>query len=371
MFARIALVGLISVIGDICACSQIVVVSELELLCNTDQGKKVLQEVDQFTVKIMNIVEQEKQLVLQQEARYISLQEMYKSSKNNISEREILQIEQEVEEARAIFEGKKVEAQQHIENHYKAMAAKFCKEVCCRYQTKYNFDIAVFASLESLAFFANKVDITSVLLQELHKEIVIRSKKYSTKEEIQQLFSDLDLVYLEKNNIDSSFVKLLDTYQKEYYALYPEISNHLFQKYSLAIEKKHRAPVYVSWISDVVGWGLFAAADIFQGDLIQEYVGVLIDDLDGARDMSYAWNILKVPGRNLLFIDPRQQGNEMRFVNHSDIPNVEPQLVLGRDGRYHLCYVAKKDIKKDQQLLVNYGPLYWKSNAHIEPLTTS
>ena len=33
------------------------------------------------------------------------------------------------------------------------------------------------------------------------------------------------------------------------------------------------------------------------------------------------------------------------------------------DGRWHLAYVAKKPIKKDQQLLANYGKPYWKGRG--------
>jgi len=345
-----------------------VTIVESELLHKTQQGQKVLKEIDGFDRKIMAIVEQEKLLVIEQEKQYEALRDAYQKSKQNLSENAMFVAEQELIIAQDLLRDKQLEAKNHIENHYQAMAAKFCREVCFRYQAKYKFDVVVSSLSDMFIFVKNTIDITSLLIQELQKETEIRSKKYRTKAEIKQLFADLGLIYLDANKIDPFFEKILDSYQKEYYAANAAMSDHYFQKYSSAIAKKQRAPVFVAWISDSVGWGIFAAADIARGDFIQEYVGVLIDDVDSKRDMSYAWNILKVPERNLLFIDPKHEGNEMRFGNHSDKPNIESVLAPGCDGRYHLCYVAKENIKEGQQLLVNYGPVYWKQGAKYEAL---
>jgi|GEM_PF-572349 len=351
--------------------NRFVILSVSELLHKTEQGQKVLKEVDNFALKIMAIVEQEKAVVMEQEKQYEKLRDAYQKSKQNLSEEAIVVAEQELITAQDLLQDKQIEAQSHIENHYQAMSAKFCKEVCSRYQTKYKFDVVASSLSDIILFSKSKVNITNALIQELQKETEIRSKKYTTKAEMKQLFADLDLIYLDTNKIDPSFEKVLDLYQKEYYVANKEVSDRHFQKYSLAIEKKQRAPVFVAWISDKVGWGVFAAADIARGDFIQEYVGVLIDGLDSNRDKSYAWNILKVPDRTLLFIDSKYEGNEMRFGNHSDQPNVESLLAPGRDGRYHLCYVAKEDIKQGQQLLVNYGPVYWKEGVKYEALVAN
>ena len=47
-------------------------------------------------------------------------------------------------------------------------------------------------------------------------------------------------------------------------------------------------------------------------------------------------------------------GGIPRFVNHSPNPNVDVNAVLV-DGSYHMVYVTLTEVKKDSQLLQNYG----------------
>ena len=54
----------------------------------------------------------------------------------------------------------------------------------------------------------------------------------------------------------------------------------------------------------------------------------------------------------------------MRFVNHSDEPNLGMKFVF-QDNAWHVIYVAKKEIAKGEQLLVSYGNQYWKNRKKV------
>lgn len=107
-----------------------------------------------------------------------------------------------------------------------------------------------------------------------------------------------------------------------------------------------------------MGFGLFAKCDIPQGTLLSEYTGRLfpLDSLN-LRDGTYAF----VFG-GTAYCDASQYGTLSRFVNHHckkynlDIVDV----VYGR--RKVICYTARRDIAKDEQLFVTYGFEYFKAD---------
>lgn len=59
------------------------------------------------------------------------------------------------------------------------------------------------------------------------------------------------------------------------------------------------------------------------------------------------------------FIDAEKYGNESRYVNHyknlSRRPNIRSQVVYDSSG-WHLIYKVIHPIKKDEQILIDYGP---------------
>lgn len=93
--------------------------------------------------------------------------------------------------------------------------------------------------------------------------------------------------------------------------------------------------------SSVHGKGVFAARDIWKGEVIGEYESrptrvkaehnpYVIEVYDGDEFLEYRMGI-----------------NEFKYINHSSEPNVE----MGDD----LVFVALRDIKQDEELLWFYG----------------
>lgn len=81
-----------------------------------------------------------------------------------------------------------------------------------------------------------------------------------------------------------------------------------------------------------------------------QYLGILYDDSD--LDL-------------LVEADAETAGNEFRYLNDyrniSSRPNVKLDSVpVG--GSWHILVVAIEDIKKGEELLIDYGSFYWESD---------
>ena len=124
------------------------------------------------------------------------------------------------------------------------------------------------------------------------------------------------------------------------------------------LKNKRTADVYITYVNPKFGYGVFATSDIPKGHIIAEYTGIVRrrDFSCIKSDYDYAWGF---PPPTKLIIDGKDAGNFTRFINHNDNNNVE-MIYIAYDGRWHLAYIAKKEIEKDQQLLADYGAPYWK-----------
>jgi hypothetical protein len=134
------------------------------------------------------------------------------------------------------------------------------------------------------------------------------------------------------------------------------------ESYINDIKIKRTADVYIKYINPKCGYGVFANQDIPARHIIAEYTGIVRprDFSKVKNDYDYAWGF---PPPTKFLIDGKDAGNFTRFINHNDDHNVE-MIYIPIDGRWHLAYVAKKPIKKDQQLLANYGAPYWKGRGY-------
>lgn len=133
------------------------------------------------------------------------------------------------------------------------------------------------------------------------------------------------------------------------------------ESYINDIKNKKTAEVYIKYINPKCGYGVFANQDIPERHIIAEYTGIVRrKDFSKIKDdYEYAWGF---PPPTKFLIDGKNAGNFTRFINHNDDNNVE-MIYIPVDGRWHLAYVAKKPIKKGQQLLANYGAPYWKGRG--------
>ncbi|KAG4269120.1 hypothetical protein FPRO04_12243 [Fusarium proliferatum] len=121
-----------------------------------------------------------------------------------------------------------------------------------------------------------------------------------------------------------------------------------------------------------VGYGLFTAEFIAQGDFIIEYVGELITHDEGVRrearrggvfdersDISYLFTLLETEG---IWLDAAVYGNLSRYINHASEKsgvdkcgcNITPQ-VLYVNGEYRIKFTAIRDIQAGEELFFNYG----------------
>lgn len=195
-------------------------------------------------------------------------------------------------------------------------------------------------------------------------------KKHRTLAEKVNLFKKVGCKYSDKVEVVDPQHFQNNPKKNEYYISYKAMVDQDSKKYASAVKDKKNAKMYLQWISDIVGYGVYADQDIQPGDYIGEYTGVLrpIKDND---NLDYAWYYtLDGPDGKSLVVDGKKQGNELRFINHANDPNLKLVSVLGDDGAFHLAYVAQKGVPKGQQLTVSYGSGYWECRG-INPVNFS
>ncbi len=154
---------------------------------------------------------------------------------------------------------------------------------------------------------------------------------------------------------------------REYYLSYSKSISELHWiqeanlKYSELIKQRSRPKLYLQFISEEVGYGVFADEDIDEGQFIQEYTGLVLGNRDlGKNDRFKSDYLLHLCGRdyNQLTIDAEKSGNFTRFINHSYKPNVVT-LECTVDGALRIIVTANQHIKRGQQLKLNYEFAYW------------
>jgi uncharacterized protein len=120
------------------------------------------------------------------------------------------------------------------------------------------------------------------------------------------------------------------------------------------------APIVVKWIDDVMGWGVFADVDLPENTFVGEYTGIVRRLYRSCPDHNgYCFHYpTKFWSWNYFTVDSLQEGNAMRFLNHSDHPNLKPYCFIDR-RLLHMCFLSACGIKKGEQLFYDYGKDYW------------
>ena len=124
-----------------------------------------------------------------------------------------------------------------------------------------------------------------------------------------------------------------------------------------------------------IGLGVFSRKSIPMGEIISLYSGV-----KKQHDLStYNYAFVKKNDCLNLYLDARQQGNILRFVNHAPNPPSPPHSAKRQTKFLHanvhskvhtiqgidvIIYSAIKDISPGEQLLVDYGSEYYPKNNY-------
>lgn len=133
------------------------------------------------------------------------------------------------------------------------------------------------------------------------------------------------------------------------------------QLYKQAIQRGHMVDVYVKWIDERLGYGLFAATDLPAGTFVGEYTG-LVRPLS-RRHPDHNGYCLHYPTKwwswHYFVVDGLHHGNLTRFINHSDQPNLQPLCTI-EHRLLHQIFVTKQTVARNMQLTFDYGSDYWQ-----------
>lgn len=134
----------------------------------------------------------------------------------------------------------------------------------------------------------------------------------------------------------------------------------LAKRYHLELALGALADLSVRWINDELGYGVFAESDIPEGTFIGEYTGHVRRLYRRHPDHNaYCFRYpTKLWSWHYFIIDAMKESNLLRFINHSDRPNLQPLCAVDR-GLLHQIFISNQPIHKDAQLTFDYGQDYW------------
>ena len=114
--------------------------------------------------------------------------------------------------------------------------------------------------------------------------------------------------------------------------------------------------------SDGKGMGVYAAVDIKQGELIEKCYLITVDTLPEHLGILYDY-VFNMPqeGKFKSLVLPTGAGC---VYNHDDNHNA---YWVDSKEPMHFDYIAKRDIKKDDEICTHYGVNYWIQMAERKP----
>ena len=106
------------------------------------------------------------------------------------------------------------------------------------------------------------------------------------------------------------------------------------------------------------GLGLFTPTTFKKGDLVTEYTGEKITEVEAnRRGGQYLFEL-----NDEWVIDGKNRTNKSRYINHSCRPNCYPEI---DETEEHIFIYAKRAIAAGEELTYDYGKEFW--NTHIKP----
>ena len=120
-------------------------------------------------------------------------------------------------------------------------------------------------------------------------------------------------------------------------------------------------PVYIKWIDERKGYGLFSLVDLKKDTFIGEYTGHVRKykkPKDNKNSYCFEYQIGE-PSKSHFTIDAKYMGNVVRFINHSYTPNLTTFAAYSGQVM-HIIMKTSQPIKKNTEFTYDYGIKYWK-----------
>jgi hypothetical protein len=141
----------------------------------------------------------------------------------------------------------------------------------------------------------------------------------------------------------------------------------LGEKYKREIWEGGSARLVIRWVNDQVGYGLFADEYLPSGTYVGEYTGRVrrlyrFHHNENPYCLHYPTKFWSL---KYFVVDALKEGNELRFVNHSTNPNLQPFSAVDRQ-LIHQIFLTTRPVKKGDQLVFNYGEDFWRDRQPIE-----
>lgn len=166
----------------------------------------------------------------------------------------------------------------------------------------------------------------------------------------------LSSLVFEKERVQKRSQRFWESRKKEY-----PVKSWMGVYFADALKERKFPPVFIANAGKQVGLGLFAGADIPALTLLGEYTGIVRRKPFGSTkknfySMCYPIGFFSVTS---WIIDAEKQGNYTRFINHSQNANTQVKSLL-YEGLIRMVFVTNRKVLKGEQILTDYGDLYWK-----------
>jgi len=191
-------------------------------------------------------------------------------------------------------------------------------------------------------------------------------KKYCSKQEILELFINLNVKYINDYIYEYS-VDNINFYNSDYYLSNIDEFEALKDIYQDYIMNNILEDVYIKKTLNK-GYGLFANRDIKKDSFIGVYLGIVREQDEyvlydeKGYDTDYAWDYPdEINVNTILEINGKYAGNELRFVNHDNNPNLRIEHTI-INNKWYIFFISDIDLKKDDELTIYYGDAYWDTD---------